>query len=150
MFIPLVCCQILLDSSGTLKFGDFTKARFLSCVDPSHMDNDTSKKTPVEKTESREPSVCLNDSVPEVRPHTPGAFLPSTDPVDEVHSRDIPLPFRSPECRRGEIPSVSSDIWGLGCLLYSLYCGMCECCVMYICTANTITCCTRFPSPRII
>ena len=126
----LVFCQILLDSSGTLKFGDFTRARFLSHVDPSHLDSDKSTKTAMQKTKNAEPSVCLNDSVPEVRPHTPGAFLPSSDPVNEVDSRDIPLPFLSPECRRGEIPAVSSDLWGLGCLLYSLYCGTCTCCVL--------------------
>ena len=67
-----------------------------------------------------------SDSEPEMRPHTPGAIL-SQKEAPEHHTVDrhgaLSAPYLAPECRSGQHPTERSDLWGLGCLSYHLYCG---------------------------
>ena len=67
-----------------------------------------------------------SDSEPEMRPHTPGAIL-SQKEAPEHHTVDrhgaLSAPYLAPECRSGQHPTECSDLWGLGCLSYHLYCG---------------------------
>ena len=67
-----------------------------------------------------------SDSEPEMRPHTPGAILSQKDTPErctmDTHGA-LSAPYLSPECRSGQCPTEHSDLWGLGCLAYNLFCG---------------------------
>ena len=68
----------------------------------------------------------VGEREPELRPLTPGSKLGPEEEVKSDQYQDlyqIPLPYLPLECRNGENPSLASDQWGLGCLIYQMYCG---------------------------
>jgi serine/threonine-protein kinase ULK4 len=123
LYCDLRPVKILVDSEGTLKYADFTQARLLG-VSKSTDQDEGPNGAPGISTNDNRPNVCLDESVPEMRPHTPGAFLSPVAQAEESTSRDIPDPYLPPECAIGGGPTVAGDLWGLGCLLHHLYCGM--------------------------
>ena len=130
--------QVHLDSLGTLKLADFSHSCLCkgspSCQTLLSAKNATREETESTRTigESSSTSSTLDccqhpsDSEPEMRPHTPGAIL-SQKEGPEHHTVDthgaLSAPYLAPECRSGQHPTEHSDLWGLGCLSFQLFCG---------------------------